>query len=389
MPKELSPSLSSRLAFQVYDVNSGNADALRTFLSQKIFAQGKSDPKVIKAEVGGRVIRAANDAFGLCAVGAGDYKNDLFLIFRGTTEANNKADWLTDARIGICLSKTGLPVHIGFNHTFNSMLPDIRQFIAQAKAGGYVHCVGHSLGGAVASLAADWVSKNTPHLVKLYTFGAPRVGTDHFVKSTTGSIIDVHMHRVYHRTDPVPMVALYPFMQAPYTSMGHHYLGSNEPLSTGAAHSMIKYTRSVKGTSWNQLSAMPEQPYTIEAAIEQWLKSKSPVDSSSATFWRWVDAALIYVIKKISMGAVLALQGSIIGAVTLADKLAYLLAKGIELADHISDWIELLMRKIMQALHMKVAASKKELTRDLIRSVLIRLTAKANSDARNAIRHIR
>jgi hypothetical protein len=152
---------------------------------------------------------------------------------------------------------------------------------------------------------------------------------------------------------------------------------------------MIKYTRSVKGKTWDQLSAMPEQPYTIEVAIEQWLKSKSPVDSSSATFWRWVDAALIYVIKKISMGAVLALQGSIIGAVTLADKLAYLLAKGIELADHISDWVELLMRKIMQALHMKAAASKKELTRDLIRSVLIRLTDKANSDARNAIRHIR
>jgi hypothetical protein len=389
MSKELSPSVASELANDVYAVNSNDPVALNKFVSKKAFAKGVINKAILDAMVGGRVIRAAKDAFGLCAMGAGDYKNDLFLIFRGTTEANNKADWLTDARIGICLSKTGLPVHIGFNHTFNSMLPDIRQFITQAKAGGYVHCVGHSLGGAVASLAADWVSKNTPHIAKLYTFGAPRVGTEEFVKSTTSSINDVHMRRVYHRTDPVPMVALYPFMQAPYSSTGHHYLDSNEPLSTGAAHSMIKYTRSVKGKTWDQLSAMPEQPYTIEVAIEQWLKSKSPVDSSSATFWRWVDAALIYVIKKISMGAVLALQGSIIGAVTLADKLAYLLAKGIELADHISDWVELLMRKIMQALHMKAAASKKELTRDLIRSVLIRLTDKANSDARNAIRHIR
>lgn len=389
MSKELSPMHASKLAFQVYDVSSGNSRALKLFLANEVFTQAKPGKTVVKAEVGGRVLRSAKDAFGLCALGAGDYKNDLFLIFRGTTNANNKADWLTDARIGICNSKTGLPVHIGFNHTFNSMLPEIRRFISEAKTTGYIHCVGHSLGGAVASLAADWVSKNTLNTAKLYTFGAPRVGTDHFVKSTTSTIRDINMHRVYHRTDPVTMVALYPFMQAPYSKVGHHYVASNEPLSSGAAHSMIKYSNSVNGKSWAQLLANPEQPYTVEAAIEQWLKSKSPIDSSSAAFWRWVDAALIYVIKKISMGAVLALQGAIIGTMTLADKLAYLLAKGIELADHISDWVELLMRKLMQALHMKVAATKKELTRDLIRSVLIRLTEKANRDARNAIRSIR
>jgi len=386
MGQELLPIKAAELALGVYEVNSGDERRLKAFLSNKIFAQS-ANKSLLKAEVGGRILKATKDSFGLCAVGAGDYKDDLFLIFRGTTDANNKADYLTDARIGITTSKTGLPVHIGFNHAFNSMLPEIRDFISNAKVNGYIHCIGHSLGGSVASLAADWVSKNKKNTVKLYTFGAPRVGTDWFVKSTTSSIRDINMHRVYHRTDPVPMVALYPFMQAPYSNIGH-FIYSSEPLTSGDAHLMAKYTKSVMGQSWEQLSASPDQPYTIESAIENWLKSKSPINSSSSSFWRWVDSALIYVIKKVAMSTILSLQGKFIGIFTLADKIAYILAKGIELADHISIWIELLMGKLMQALHLKVPATKKELTRDLIRYVLLRVTEKAHKDARNALRHL-
>jgi len=387
MSRELTPSVSADLALKIYRVNNANVRALNSFLSEGIFLH--KNKSVIRAEVGGRVIRATRDGFGLCASGAGDYKGDVFLIFRGTTEANNKADWLTDARIGICTSKTGLPVHIGFNHAFNSMLPEIRKFITEANPTGYVHCIGHSLGGAVASLAADWVSKNRSNTVKLYTFGAPRVGTHFFVSSTTSSVRDANMHRVYHRTDPVPMVALYPFMQAPFSTVGHHFIYSNEPMTSGAGHLMRKYVDSVRSQSWKMLSAAPEPPYTVEAAIEHWLKSKSPVDSSSASFWRWVESAFIYVFKKISMTALLTLQGALITTMTLADKIAYLLAKGIELADHISDWIELLMRKLMQALHMKAPATKKELTHDLMRRVLMRLTEESNRHARNALRNIK
>jgi len=325
------------------------------------------------------------DGFGLCALGAGEYEGHVFLVFRGTTEANNKADFITDARIGITTSKAGLPVHIGFNHTFNSMLPDIRDFIASADVTGPVHCIGHSLGGAVAALAADWVSRNTPYPVRLYTFGAPRVGTDWFAKQTTSSVGQQNMYRVYHKTDPVPMVALYPFMQAPYGSVGH-YINSAEPLISGAAHSMSKYVTSVGKKSWNQVSDVPDQPYDIEAAVEGWLKSRSPVNSHSPAFWRWVDAALIYVVKKVLMGAVLAMQGAFIGALTVADKLAIILEKGLYLAEQISIWVELLIRKLLQALGMKVESSKETITRSLIKRVLLQLNDKANREARNALR---
>ncbi|WP_105101601.1 lipase family protein [Microbulbifer pacificus] len=383
---EVSPILSADLAEGVYSVNKNDPVALKIFLSASAFSQ-KVKPSVLTASVGGRLLRAAKDGFGICAQGGGDYQGHAFLIFRGTTEANNRADFVTDARIGITISKTGLPVHIGFNHTFNSMLPDIRDFLAGANIAGPVHCIGHSLGGAVASLAADWISKNTSHPVRLYTFGAPRVGTDWFVNRTTVSIGRENMYRVYHKTDPVPMLAMYPFMQAPYGSSGY-FIHSSELALTGAAHKMGKYIASVKNKSWEQVGDVPDQPYLIESAVEDWLKSKSWVSADSPAFWHWAEAALRYVLKKLIMSVAYSLQTTFVGVLTVADKLAIILEKGLHLAEHISLWVELLIRKLLHAFGMKVEASREAITRSLIRMVLVRLMEKANRQARNALRNL-
>lgn len=207
------------------------------------------------------------------------------------------------------------------------------------------------------------------------------------MKRTTASIGAANIYRVHHRTDPVPMVPLYPFMHAPY-EQNAYYLHSAQPLTSGAAHFMANYINSVTGKSWQQMCDAPDQPYTIETAIETWLKSKSPVDTSSSTFWRWVESAIIFVIKKITMKAISGLQRGFINTFTLADKIAYILIKGIDLAENISIWVEHLMRKLMQALGMAVAKTKKELTRNLIRHVLTRITEKANQQARDALRKL-
>lgn len=386
----LSPSKAAQLAEEVYAVQ--REAEVRFFLDNPLFKKTTkaehSPHKHLKAEVGGRVILNHEDGFGICAEGGDNNKGEVFLIFRGTTMANKKADVLTDARIGLVRSVTGLPVHCGFQHCFSSMLPAIRNFFTSYKGSiKTVHCIGHSLGGAVAALAADWVAKILKHPTKLYTFGAPRLGTELFAKSTTAAIGSTNIHRVYHRTDPVPMVPLYPFMHAPYNGQGH-YLYSSHPLTSGAAHFMANYIHSVSGKSWQQMHDMPDEPYTIESAIETWLKSKSPVSTSSSSFWRWVDSAIIYVLKKVAMSAVLGLQATFIGAFTVADKIAYILAKGIDLAESVSVWVERLMRKLMQALGMKIAKTKKELTRSLIQHVLTRLTEKANQEARDTLRKL-
>lgn len=381
----ITPTEAAQLANEVYAVQ--DESQVGFFLDRPIF--GKPSTSVhLKAEVGGRLILNHKDGFGVCAHGESRYKGDIFLIFRGTTEANRKADFLTDARIGITMSSTGLPVHVGFQHCFSSMLPKIKQFFSSHHGTiRAVHCVGHSLGGAVAALAADWTSKSLKHPTYLYSFGAPRVGTDWFAKSTSSSISPQRMHRVYHRTDPVSMVPLYPFMHAPYKETGR-YIHSTYPLLSGEAHFIENYLKSVKGKAWEQICEVPEQPYSLESAVEDWLRSKSPVDTSSAIFWRWLDSALIYVIKKIAMSIAVSMQTFFVGSFTVADKIAYILAKGIDLAEHISVWVIHLIRKMMEALGMAVAETKEALTHSLISYVLRRLTEKANREARNTIRKL-
>lgn len=387
MANELQPTQVAKIAEEVYDVNSGNQRAFKAFLSNSLFSQKDNTSVKLNATVGGKLLLSAQDGFGVCAMGGKGYEKDVFFIFRGTTTANNKADFVTDGNIGLTRSSAGHMVHVGFNSTFTSMLPQIRTFLAKNKVTGTVHCIGHSLGGAVASLAADWLKKKAGKSVKLYTFGAPRVGTYFFAKSTTDTLKVENIHRVYHQTDPVPMVALFPFMQAPYNSSGH-FISSTELVFSGAAHKMGKYIDSVQAKSWSALNSVPDEPYDVEWAIEQWLNSKRYTSADSPTFLRWAESALIYVLKKIGISVVSALQGAVMGISTLADKLAYILSKGIDLADSISYWVMRFMRRIMQALGMKVVDSKKELTRSLIRTALLRLTRKNYDNAQRAIRKL-
>ena len=126
----LTPTVAATLASRIYDVQ--NPMLVDLFLKLPYFkraAKSEASPhKHLKSEVGGRVILNFTDGFGVCAEGGENNKGEVFLIFRGTTMANKKADVLTDARIGLTRSATGLPVHCGFNHSFTSMLPQIRNF---------------------------------------------------------------------------------------------------------------------------------------------------------------------------------------------------------------------------------------------------------------------
>src|SRR5690606_37491112 len=140
------------------------------------------------------------------------------------------------------------------------MLPQIRSFLTENKITGRVHCIGHSLGGAVASLAADWIAKNTHLPTRLYTFGAPRVGTESFASSTSRALGHNNIYTFYHETVHVTMVALYPFMHAPYRQAGY-YIHSTEPLLSGGAHKMEQYSGNVRGKSWKQSAATPIHPY--------------------------------------------------------------------------------------------------------------------------------
>ncbi|KAJ7890117.1 alpha beta-hydrolase [Mycena olivaceomarginata] len=65
--------------------------------------------------------------------------------------------------------------------------------------------VGHSLGGAIASLAAPSIKAALPDaVVKLYTFGQPRAGNAKFARYVERMVGAENIHRAVHTLDGVP-----------------------------------------------------------------------------------------------------------------------------------------------------------------------------------------
>ena len=306
-------------------------------------------------------------------------------MFRGTTIKNYGADLISDFRLGVETSKNGLPVHIGFNHVFNSMMPAIQDFLGNnTDATGTVHIIGHSLGGAVASIAAEWLSLRKK--VKLYTFGSPKPGLEFFARRLTTNLYsetDDNIYRVYHATDVVPMVPVYPFMHSPTNHCGYQ-LPSNSFISP-SAHKMVNYAKSVNGHSWDTLKNMGEQ--TADAnSIERWLKSDKPLNPANPKTWEWINEGLTWVLRKVIGAAAIMLQAPLMSSISLADKIAWILHKGFDLSVDAGGWVLSIMRKIMQVLGMKVAKAASELTRQFMQIILRRLISRRSNEAVRTVR---
>lgn len=384
---EIVPKIAAQLAEEVYAVQ--QQIDVDLFMMNPIFSSAPGHTRTVQATLGTRLINT-RDGFCVAARGSAGYEKDLFLMFRGSTTKNYGADWFSNARCGVQSSPGGL-VHVGFSHIFKSMQKTIDDFVTaqlndRANPIQTIHCVGHSLGGAVATMAADWAKRKTNKTVFLYTFGAPKPGFENFAKSLTKLLGANNIHRTYHATDPVPMVPLYPFTHSPMPGTGH-LRGSSHSLLSAGAHDMGEYMASVKQLNWTDMKTPPPPP-DYDRVVEKWLEAEGSLNPFNAETWKWIDAGLQYVLKKILGVAATLLQGAFTGALTLADKIAWILQKGIDLTIEEGKWVFLLMRKMMRVLGMKVANTVQELTRALMRVVLERIMEKITQEARKALLHL-
>ena len=380
--KIITPTVAAELANEVYKVR--HDKTLKGFLSNKIFTANPKNKTALKAEIGGRIINVS-DGFAVCARGGKEHETDLFLIFRGTDRA---ADYFTDARIGVERSVTGIPVHMGFNQVFKSLLTQLRTFVTLNRTGiTRIICIGHSLGGAIATLAAEWVKSHTALTVQLYTFGCPRVGFDFFSTIVTTKLKATNIYRVYNESDPVPMVPVFPFTHAPTLPGQGYVVTSTGAMLSFSAHYMKTYIEMVKQQTWDKLKR-PCPLSSSEQAIQRWLASDAPVSPLNPQTWAFINAGLQWVLQSIMSGAIMVLQLSVMSLFTLADKIAWILLKGIDLAKEASVWVLRLMRKIMQVLGMKIVKSVEQLTRSFMRAILERLMRKITEEAARAVRGI-
>lgn len=110
--------------------------------------------------------------------------NTLIVAFRGT-EPINAGDWLTDINYHQCEILPSVPglVHQGFARALEEVREPMLNAVAELSGGGVTQTfiTGHSLGGALAVLAASVLqSQGTRRIAAVYTFGQPRVGDSRF-----------------------------------------------------------------------------------------------------------------------------------------------------------------------------------------------------------------
>lgn len=100
----------------------------------------------------------------------------LIIAFKGTTTAQEVGIDLTFTREKTSVGR----VHSGFWNYFHDKHKPVVDELLRQRGDGPVLFTGHSLGGALATLAASLYAPN--RRVGCITFGAPRVGDDKFAK---------------------------------------------------------------------------------------------------------------------------------------------------------------------------------------------------------------
>lgn len=93
-------------------------------------------------------------------------------------------------------------VHEGFHEAYESVEQQLNEALDELSGGKPLFITGHSLGGALATIAAKRLNFKSG-IAACYTFGAPRVGDKEWI-----STIKTPIYRVVNAADAVTMLPL-------------------------------------------------------------------------------------------------------------------------------------------------------------------------------------
>ncbi|HEY1058012.1 MAG TPA: hypothetical protein VGE55_04700 [Limnobacter sp.] len=312
--------------------------------------------------------------------------NEYVLVTRGTDIV---PDWLTDADVGIAIGPNHKVVHKGFHDTFKSYLTQLDVLLRQVgPPPAIIHCVGHSLGGALANLNAALLHEKG-YTVALYTLGAPRVGHYPFAADLETKLRG-RIYRVANRFDPVAMVPVFPFCHAgvqddTYVTHAGGSLINVDAHSTDPSKPGYAVPMNHPGKSWADL----KQPMVRLGALDETLDDSIKILGTGLLFSGQllvlIGQAIHALCSKISQAALLTTQRFFEGCAEATDRLAELLMICSTQSYIMKEETKAIVRAIMRFLGRTVNGVGDQITVMVLRWALSQLTTELQAKATLAI----
>jgi len=185
----------------------------RACLEASSRAYAQDNPGAINTKLAHALVVDSETDRGRSPSAAATFHDARIIAFRGSA---NLRDWLTDGTILRERLPDRAEIHLGFYTAYQSIADRILTSAA-AKDGSPIYLTGHSLGGALAVLAAWHLARHFIHITGIYTFGQPRVG-DPFFASDCQALFGEKHYRLINDLDLVPRL---PALASHYRHSGH------------------------------------------------------------------------------------------------------------------------------------------------------------------------
>lgn len=331
---ELSPSLALGFAKSAYKAAEFSQIELERYLLKH---EAQIDTQsLVRLNGTAGMFSDVQSGFGFIARLKGARSREILIASRGT-DPGRASDIGTDLNALLVQGPTGQRIHKGFNSTFKSYVQQIDAFLKPQTLGfkpSAIHCVGHSLGGALANLNAAACAE-LGYNAYMYTLAAPRVGTLPYAEHVSKKFNSAHTYRIANASDPVTMVSCYPFIHAPY-QRGTYLLNGGTLIVNPANHLLGVGYQSLSGKSWAQLKAESDGQIKL---LEQTLfpgnnfgigvdkMLSMPVMHFSATLLRSINLAINKLLQKIGAQNLMCVNHFSTGAFTTLDQLAEMLVR--------------------------------------------------------------
>lgn len=182
------------------------------------------------------------------------------IVFRGTS---NPKEWIanfqaTQSDYVQSGAKQGR-VHTGFLRLYNQLAGQVRTAANRFNPSLPCFVVGHSLGGALATLATADLAQNSAlrNQLRLYSYAAPRVGDRAFAKFLNA--IAPNSYRIINLADIVAMVPPSNLREQQYSHAGQEWVFLDYAGGEiGDSHSVSLYQLAIsKQIETNQIPAFP------------------------------------------------------------------------------------------------------------------------------------